>query len=68
MENSTQVQIRSQLTSKWPKISKGELDDIVSHHDHLRSSLKKHYKMNDGDAKKEEESFFKSYRAKKPDA
>ncbi|MEZ4743824.1 MAG: hypothetical protein R3B45_15495 [Bdellovibrionota bacterium] len=68
MEKQADLQIRSQLTSKWPKFSKVEVDDILSHHDHLRNSLKKHYKMDDKEAKKEEEMFFKSYGSKKTSA
>jgi len=64
MEKQPQEKIRTQLTSKWPRLSKGEVEDILSHHDHLGDSLKKHYNLSSVDAKKQAEKFFKSQEAK----
>ena len=57
--------VRKELKAKWPKISKNEVDDIVGHHDHLRSALVKHYKLSEKEAKKQEHSFFAEFEPKK---
>lgn len=65
MEKQSESQVRNQLISRWPKIPQKEVDDIINHHNHLRSSLKKHYQLDERDAQREEESFFKATSSKK---
>ena len=59
-QHKSDSHVKNQLAEKWPKLTQSEMNDILTHHDHLRTSLKKHYSMSDVNAKKEEESFFAS--------
>ena len=59
------AKIRSELTSKWSKLTTQEVKEIFENHNKLPEALKRRYSMSEDDAQKESALFFKPYDKKK---